>query len=146
MSTDVEFWKGRNDVGGPSPTLFAYTLPSAAIGEIAIRHRLTGPNLCLVDDGRALLTEAADMLRRGEADACLCVSCQAVSPAAAEMTQTPAAARACALFLQRDGPGLMALRENDRDMEALCAKLSGLIPPNESNHASIAPRVEGEDH
>src|ERR1035438_8185933 len=40
LSTDVEFWKGRDALGGPSPTLFAYTLPSAAIGEIAIRHRL----------------------------------------------------------------------------------------------------------
>src|ERR1044071_8902026 len=33
LSTDVEFWKGRDAVGGPSPTLFAYTLPSAAMGE-----------------------------------------------------------------------------------------------------------------
>jgi 3-oxoacyl-(acyl-carrier-protein) synthase len=130
LSTDVEFWKGRNDVGGPSPTLFAYTLPSAAIGEIAIRHRLTGPNLCLVGDGAALLAEAADLLRRGEANACVCVVCHAVTPAASEMAQAPAAARACALFLQRDGPGLQALRENDRDMEGLCAKLSGLKPPN----------------
>src|SRR5436190_8953297 len=48
VSTDVEYWKGRNTAGGLSPTLFTYTLPSAAIGEIAIRHRLTGPNLCFV--------------------------------------------------------------------------------------------------
>src|SRR3954468_22920031 len=33
LSTDVEYWNGRDAVGGPSPTLFAYTLPSAAIGE-----------------------------------------------------------------------------------------------------------------
>src|SRR5580692_10117366 len=45
LSTDFVYWQGRDAVGGPSPTLFAYTLPSAAIGEIAIRHRLTGPNL-----------------------------------------------------------------------------------------------------
>jgi hypothetical protein len=50
LSTDFDFWQGRDAVGGPSPTLFAYTLPSAAIGEIAIRHRLTGPNLCFVGD------------------------------------------------------------------------------------------------
>src|SRR5207244_12229167 len=50
LSTDVEYWRGREGDGGPSPTLFAYTLPSAAIGEIAIRHRLTGPNLCFVGD------------------------------------------------------------------------------------------------
>ena len=43
LSTDVQYWKRREAVGGPSPTLFAYTLPSAALGEIAIRYRLTGP-------------------------------------------------------------------------------------------------------
>src|SRR5580704_4935212 len=48
LATDAEYWKHRDAVGGPSPTLFAYTLPSAAIGEIAIRHRLTGPDLCFV--------------------------------------------------------------------------------------------------
>ena len=37
LATDIEYWKGRKEVGGPSPTLFAYTLPSSAIGEIAIR-------------------------------------------------------------------------------------------------------------
>src|ERR1051325_4675443 len=26
LSTDIEYWKGRKEVGGPSPTLFAYTL------------------------------------------------------------------------------------------------------------------------
>lgn len=121
LSTDVEYWNGRDAVGGPSPTLFAYTLPSAAIGEIAIRYRLTGPNLCLVGDVSAVLSEASDWIRRGEADACLCVSCDVVSAAAAEMIQTSAAARACALFLKSGGDGLYLLRENDRDMEALCA-------------------------
>ncbi len=32
LTTDVDFWEGRNGIGGPSPTLFAYTLPSAAVG------------------------------------------------------------------------------------------------------------------
>src|ERR1700743_78281 len=50
LTTDVNFWNGHNGVGGPSPTLFAYTLPSAAAGEIAIHFRLTGPNLCFVGD------------------------------------------------------------------------------------------------
>src|SRR5262245_5942487 len=69
VSTDVEYWKGRNTPGGLSPTLFTYTLPSAAIGEIAIRHRLTGPNLCFVGDDSVLLAEASDLIRRGEAEA-----------------------------------------------------------------------------
>src|SRR5258707_7442090 len=48
LATDFDFWSGRDAVGGPSPTLFAYTLPSAAIGEIAIRHRLTRAELWLM--------------------------------------------------------------------------------------------------
>ena len=101
LSTDIEFWRGRDAVGGPSPTLFAYTLPSAAIGEIAIRHRLTGPNLCFVGDSRDVLPEATELLRRGEADACVCVYCEAISVHAAEMIQGSASASASAYFLKR---------------------------------------------
>jgi 3-oxoacyl-(acyl-carrier-protein) synthase len=129
LSTDVEFWNGRDGAGGPSPTLFAYTLPSAAIGEIAIRHKLTGPNLCFVDDDKILLSEAADLIQRGEADYCVCVSCAVVTAAAAELIQIPPETGACAVFLQR-GEGLRELTEFDRDMKSLCAnfcrpKISG---------------------
>src|SRR5215475_8947761 len=64
LATDVEYWKGRKDAGGPSPTLFAYTLPSSAIGEIAIRYRLTGPNLCFVGTDAMLVPEARDLIER----------------------------------------------------------------------------------
>lgn len=123
LSTDVEYWNGRDAVGGPSPTLFAYTLPSAAIGEIAIRHRLTGPNLCLVGGSDDVLSEAEDLLRRGEADGCVCVFCNVVTAAVAEMIATSRAASACALFLRRGGEGLRVLQEFDRDMESLCARV-----------------------
>jgi len=122
LSTDFDFWHGRGAVGGPSPTLFAYTLPSAAIGEIAIRHRLTGPNLCFVGDDKIILSEAADLLRRDEADACICVYCDVISPAAAKIIQVPSAASASALFLTHGGDGLHVLREFDRDMKLLCAR------------------------
>ncbi len=122
LATDLDFWRGRDIVGGPSPTLFAYTLPSAAIGEIAIRHRLTGPNLCVVGED-VILSEARGLIQRGEAEACLCISCNVVTPAIAEMIQLPPAARASALFLQRGGDGLRELGENDRDIEALCRVL-----------------------
>src|SRR5271170_8055565 len=115
LSTDVEYWKGRDTVGGPSPTLFAYTLPSAAIGEIAIRHRLTGPNLCFIGSGSEVLPEAADLIQHGEADNCVCVYCDVISPAAAIMIQASPAASACALFLKRGDDGLHILREFDRD-------------------------------
>src|SRR5579863_9519688 len=116
LSTDVDYWNGREATGGPSPTLFAYTLSSAAIGEIAIRHRLTGPNLCFVGPGDGAVAEAADLLFRREADACLCISCQAVSPALASLTGLPAAARASALFLAKNGSGLPLTGQIDRDI------------------------------
>ena len=103
LATDLEYWNGRDSPGGPSPTLFAYTLPSAAIGEIAIRHRLTGPNLCFVGEEAILSSEAGYLIRRGEADACLTVFCDVVTPAVAEMLQTSPAAEATACFLKRDG-------------------------------------------
>ena len=106
LSTDVNFWEGRDAAGGLSPTIFTYTLPSAAIGEIAIRHRLTGPNLCFVGDSRDVLVEAEDFLRRNEADACVCVFVDVISPALNKLLGNPEAAKATAALLQRNGPGL----------------------------------------
>lgn len=105
LATDAEYWKGRDQAGGPSPTLFTYTLPSAPIGEIAIRHRITGPNLCFVSDGREVQAEATELLRRGAADACVCVIVEVVSPTLAEFLRVPVAARARASFLRRGDLG-----------------------------------------
>jgi len=123
LPTDVAFWNVRNEPGGLSPTLFTYTLPSAAIGEIAIRHRLTGPNLCFVGGSEDVLPEAAELLRTGEAEACVAVFTHVVSPTLTEKIPQPEAARACAVFISRNGPGLTGLGENRRDMESLCANL-----------------------
>jgi len=123
LPTDIEYWNGRDNPGGPSPTLFTYTLPSAAIGEIAIRHRLTGPNICFVGGSHEVLPEAAYLIRRGEADGCLCVYVRVVSPSLAGFISRPVTACACALFMQSAESGLQLWQENDRDMEALCATL-----------------------
>lgn len=123
LSTDAEFWRGRDNPGGPSPTLFTYTLPSAAIGEIAIRHRITGPNLCFAGNSRHVLPEAADMIRRAEVEGCICVYVHAVSPVLAGVISSPTVPRSCALFLRRDGRGVELDEENHRDMETLCATL-----------------------
>jgi 3-oxoacyl-(acyl-carrier-protein) synthase len=127
LSTDVNYWNGRDGVGGPSPMLFAYTLPSAAVGEVAIHFRLTGPNLCFVGDDKIVLPEAVDLIRRGEADACVCVFCEAVTADCGKVISMPPVAAARALFLKRGG-GIRAWREFDRDMKALCA----LIFPTQS--------------
>lgn len=123
LPTDVAYWNARNEPGGLSPTLFTYTLPSAAIGEIAIRHRLTGPNLCFVGGSEAVLPEATELLRTGEADACVAVFAHVVSSVLTEKILLPEVARSCAVFIGRNGPGLTVLGENRRDMEALCANL-----------------------
>jgi 3-oxoacyl-(acyl-carrier-protein) synthase len=126
LPTDVAYWAGRDAVGGLSPTLFTYTLPSAAIGEIAIRHRLTGPNLCFVGASLDVVAEAAELLRTHEADACVCIFANVISPALIQMIPNPEAASSYAVLLRRDGPGLIELGENHRDMEALCATLRAL--------------------
>lgn len=123
LPTDVAYWEGRDQPGGLSPTLFTYTLPSAAIGEIAIRHRLTGPNLCFVGDSRDILTEAVALLRTDEADAVIAIDTNVVSPALTKMISLSEIATSCAVLISRTGPGLMVLGENPRDMEALCANL-----------------------
>jgi len=123
LPTDVAYWHARHEPGGLSPTLFTYTLPSAAIGEIAIRHRLTGPNLCFVGASRDVLAEAAGLLQTDEADACVAVFTQVVSPALTQMIPLPEIARAEAVFIGRNGPGLAVLGGNRRDMETLCATL-----------------------
>jgi 3-oxoacyl-(acyl-carrier-protein) synthase len=123
LSTDVNFWNGRDSAGGPSPTLFAYTLPSAAVGEIAIHFRLTGRNLCFVGDDKILLAEAADLIRRGEADGCICIFCEVVTTGCGKLISAAPIAEARAIFLKR-GEGLRELRELDRDMKPLCALIS----------------------
>ena len=123
LATDVEYWKGRALVGGPSPTLFAYTLPSAPIGEIAIRHGLKGPNLCFVGDDDILLFEAGELILRGDADACVCVFCDVTSAEVAEIIRKPPMAGAKAWFLERGIKGNSSVAEIGRDTASACAKV-----------------------
>lgn len=78
-----------------SPSVFTYTLPSTAMGEICIRHHLRGPVLCLMSvngDGREALGQAQAWLRAGEARSCLCLYADATGDAPA---------RAGAIYLAR---------------------------------------------
>src|SRR5437899_1598986 len=103
LATDIEYWKGRGSAGGPSPTLFAYTLPSSAIGEIAIRHGITGPNLCFFGDDDQLTREATWLIESGEVDACICVACKVIDAEVAQIIKGSEAMEARATFLQRQG-------------------------------------------
>ena len=100
ISTDIDYWNGRNDPGGPSPMLFTYTLPSSGIGEIAIRHRLTGPVLCVVGEEATALAEAQNWIERGEADVVVCVYCDAITPAAAQAIGSAPSSSARATLLR----------------------------------------------
>ncbi|MCP4638974.1 MAG: hypothetical protein GY851_01000 [bacterium] len=85
LATDAAFIGTLSQPGGGSPKLFSYTLPSVALGEIAIRYRLGGPTLCVMSDESwsvAALWEGVDLVQSGDADACVCVSAEAVPPEA----------------------------------------------------------------
>ena len=80
LLADRQFWQTR------SPSVFSYTLPSTAIGEICIRHKLRGPVLCLMSvtgDGRQALEQAQSWLCAGEARSCLCLYADAAGDAPA---------------------------------------------------------------
>lgn len=68
---------------GASPALFAYTLPSAAVGEISIHFGLKGPTLTLthgIGSGLAVLEGASRMIARGEVDWMLAGAADVLSP------------------------------------------------------------------
>lgn len=63
--TNDQFFAGllREGEKGASPTLFAYTLPSSATGEIAIHLRLKGPTLTLCQGRGSALTAVGTAAR-----------------------------------------------------------------------------------
>ena len=81
LDTDLRFAASLDDgvVDGP---LFAYTLPSTCLGEVALRHGLRGPTLCIStgpgDAGEAL-REAARLLAVGEPSYALAGSVEALA-------------------------------------------------------------------
>lgn len=80
LAVDLAFFRTVGQPGGASPTLFSYTLPSTAIGEIAIRHRIGGPHTCFLggaESGLLALWEGTRWIEEGEAEAVLCVHAEA---------------------------------------------------------------------
>ncbi|MDO9532506.1 MAG: hypothetical protein Q7O12_10305 [Deltaproteobacteria bacterium] len=84
---DLDFYRGIFQGDGPSPTMFAYTLPTIALGEVAIRHRLGGASYCFMagaDSGLLALWESVKLLEAGECQKCVCIMAD-VLPQHAEM-------------------------------------------------------------
>jgi 3-oxoacyl-(acyl-carrier-protein) synthase len=74
LHADVRFAAGLEREAEIEPAVFPYTLPSTCLGDVAIRHRLTGPTLCLAAadrDEQVGLREAARLLALEEASAAL---------------------------------------------------------------------------
>lgn len=77
LEADLAFAKSLEPERDIRPALFPYTLPSTCLGEIAVRHGLQGPSLCLSTPEGAetsALDEATALLEAGEAKvACVCL-------------------------------------------------------------------------
>lgn len=72
LETDLEFYKSTQVEGGTlaSPNLFSYTLPGIMQGECAVNFKLSGPTLCVGEEGGrglAALRCAARLIEGGMA-------------------------------------------------------------------------------
>ncbi len=74
LSTDIDYMKSVVD-GFPSPAIFAATLPSSPLAEIAIMHNITGPNRVFVGANSIfdMLEESDEILRSSAASFVLSV-------------------------------------------------------------------------
>jgi len=116
LTTDLRFLQSP-----PRPSLFTYTLPSTAVGEICIRHRLRGPVLCLLSadaSGRQALRETADWVVQGDAGAALCVRCEALAADARPCLPDDAFASTAAWFGDALLLGRAAGAPRERPIEA----------------------------
>jgi hypothetical protein len=103
LSVDAEFLRGVNRTGAGSPSLFPYTLPSSGMAEVAIRYRITGPNVCLIggtDCAFEALREGCLWLQERAATSCVCLIGDAVSPDAGACLRRPAGCAAAAFLLE----------------------------------------------
>lgn len=77
LLTDLAHQRSIQDAAHyfPSPAVFVYTLPNIMIGELSIRHQLTGENTLFIADTfppELLETYATELLAEGLSPACLC--------------------------------------------------------------------------
>ncbi len=120
----------------PLASTFAYTLPSTVVGEICIRYHFRGPVMCLlpVSDHAASVETALGWLRRGEALAAVCVSCdlldQKIAPFMLSAHHAPSGGwQSCAVLIGPRAAGASepapALDSLPRLARSLCAAVHG---------------------
>jgi 3-oxoacyl-(acyl-carrier-protein) synthase len=74
LDTDRHHQQSINDKNSylPSPSVFVYTLPNIVIGELAIKHKITGENAFFVSNGfdaNILLTQNQVLLKQNQVSA-----------------------------------------------------------------------------
>lgn len=73
LEVDKKFEESRSTFA--SPALFVYTLPNIMLGEICIRHKIKGAQICLIEASvqpELLHFYVSDLLERRRTEACLC--------------------------------------------------------------------------
>lgn len=70
IDADTEHQQLISDIENPlpSPAIFVYTLPNIMLGEISIRHKITGENMCLIFpafDASTAIDQCEIMFRSG---------------------------------------------------------------------------------
>ncbi len=138
LEIDARYWVDLKQAGKASPMMFTYTLPSTALGAIAIRHGLRGPINCLLcawEDNRQALDEALRSVGLGEAETVVCVYANAVGEGAApfsdamdERGRVESAAYAVVAQTERaaertGGRKLAGPEEADEGIISLCERL-----------------------
>ncbi|MEO6596556.1 MAG: beta-ketoacyl synthase N-terminal-like domain-containing protein [Planctomycetota bacterium] len=108
LDSDLRFAQslGTGMCDGP---IFPYTLPSTCLGEIALRHGLRGPSLCLsiAPEARGLaFAEATNLLAAGETEFALVGTVDVLEQAT---SHTPAVCRAAVALLAHWRVGLASV-------------------------------------
>jgi hypothetical protein len=103
-ATNEEYYRGLLGEG-PSPRLFAYTLPSSPVGEISIHHGIRGPATTIASGLHAGLAALADGIRHlstGRADRVIVVAAEVATALHEQILGRRLRDAAAALVLERD--------------------------------------------
>ncbi len=128
LESDLHFAAGLAPGERVSPAVFPYTLPSTCLGELAIRHRLQGPLLCLMrgDDSlqatrKSGLREARRLLERGEARAAVVCIGDCLTAERGAQVDLPERIGVASVVLVAGGPEVPELDGGDPRLAALLA-------------------------
>ena len=94
----------KEGLGGASPRLFAYTLPSSPVGEISIHYGIRGPATAATPGlhaSIAAIAEGMQHLQANRADRVIVVAAEVASDLLQKLTNGPVRDCAAAVILER---------------------------------------------